>query len=142
MATKWNFILAMLVSCGVATLVLPFMMTPAEAARSFPTGAIPVKHQPQSYAWYFQAEATNTDVILKLDDRTFDIGEFAGKCFEIGGPGTTPLLEGELIGAQCWSSKGGDEIGVFRDSDRLRVAHVRLQTRSDYRPDFGTLLEL
>jgi hypothetical protein len=115
----------------------------------FPSGFPGVEDEPKTFSWKFQSgpqsktgHISRVVVTLKLDDQTYDVGTFDGSCAEIGAPGTTPLQSDERIAVQCWSSEGGDEIGVFADSGHLVVAHARLQTRSDYRTNFTPLFEL
>lgn len=55
----------------------------------------------------------------------YDAGVYAGNCFEIA-KSEWELLENEISGVICWWAGGGDEIGIFKEDDKLVGKHGTL----------------
>lgn len=58
-------------------------------------------------------------------NKGYDAGVYTGNCFEIA-KSEWELLENEISGVICWWAGGGDEIGIFKEDDKLVIEHGTL----------------
>lgn len=85
----------------------------------------PVSGGKSSIVWHFRNAGeldgvSYTNVVVAINNRSYEMGKFMGSCSEIGANGGVDgkgLLAGELSAAQCWFAGSGDEIGVFAHED-------------------------
>lgn len=61
-----------------------------------------------------------TIVTVQLWDKKQEVGEYAGSCWDRP---EEDLVRGEISGIRCWWAGGGDDIGVFRESDTFVIKH-------------------
>jgi len=104
-----------------------------------------------TYSWEFTdlgEDATgmpSTEVTLKVDEKRYPLGTFAGSCFEIAGSSWT-LQAGEKAGVICWWAGGGEEIGLFEENGSVVVKKGQLDEGDaetpGFRGNFQTLIQL
>lgn len=63
-------------------------------------------------------------------NKEYDAGTYTGDCFEIA-KSQWEFLENEISGVICWWAGWGDEIGIFKEDDKLVGKHG---TQSEGRP--------
>jgi hypothetical protein len=98
----WIFCLIILFGVVIVLFPRPHQQGPQPFPSSGPGS-------PRTYEWHFVKDESDTLVTLILDRSSFNLGHYRGSCFEIDGASAPYLVMQEIIGAQCWSSKGGDE---------------------------------
>ncbi len=94
------------------------------------------------FSWMFkdigedpETFAPRTSVALKVSDKTYDLGIYNGSCFEIEAV-TWEFLPNEKAAVICWWAGGGNEIGVFQESQNLVVKIGQLDEGSAETPSF------
>ncbi len=106
--------------------------------------------QSENFSWSFaevedkKSGEVSTKVTLHTETREYDAGTYQGSCSVIE---KSKLADANEVSAVlCWFAGFGDEVGVFRDGDRLMVKHGEIQegTAEDpaFRGEFKVILSL
>ena len=109
-----------------------------------------------TYEWVFQEGETgssgvpNTAVSLKVNGKSYPLGNYDGSCKEVGTNETGVLSEkanvGEISRVQCFFAGFGYELGVFKAETRATVKvgdiGVSEEGGKPFRGNWKTLLEL
>ncbi|TSC86542.1 MAG: hypothetical protein G01um10148_528 [Parcubacteria group bacterium Gr01-1014_8] len=80
-----------------------------------------------------ESAAPLSSVAIKRGAKTYELGTYAGSCFEIDNV-SWKLYEGELTGVICWFAGGGEELGVFGEGSWLVVKRGQLDEGSAETP--------
>lgn len=103
---------------------------------------------PPQISWQFEdmgrdprTDGQLTKVKLGIKGKTYDLGTYVGNCSAMA---VNLLSENEIAGVVCWWG-GGEEIGVFKEEDKLLVKKRGLNESPEYPPsikDFKQILEI
>ncbi len=88
---------------------------------------------PRDIQWSYDtkyADETNptTHITVQIDGKKHDAGTYSGSCF------AREELEknrGEISGVRCWWAGSGDDVGVFRESEKVSIKHRELDEGSE-----------
>lgn len=62
----------------------------------------------------------STKVSVTIQQNTYPVGTYQGSCSI---KDSSNLATDELSGVLCWYAGAGDEVGVYREGDRLLIKH-------------------
>lgn len=102
------------------------------------------------YEWSFSSTDQGTAVKVKVGEKTYDAGTYAGTCREVK-LGTLGILgeksdNHEMSRVQCWFAGSGDEIGIFQEGGKLLIKAGELgegdPETGPFRGNFKTIIEI
>lgn len=100
-----------------------------------------VKSTDISWIFEYQESDASTKVSVKIQENIYTAGTYQGSCSV-----RTDLNANELGGSLCWYAGFGDELGIYKENDRLIIKHREIEEGSDeidgFKGEFESLLTL
>jgi len=108
------------------------------------------------YEWQFVESETgssgmsSTEVSVGINGKLHEIGTYDGSCNEVK-TGQVGVLnekanDNEISRIQCWFAGAGDEVGIFKNGDKITIRAGKLGEGSaedpPFRGNFKTILEI